>query len=96
MEYIMKELRKKFKTRAVVLLAFLGLEGVLWQYVGSWALILVPLYVLIDEYIKEGYFFKSSDVENERITHEKIFIVTLIASFLTIVRDKVLRRRREL
>lgn len=31
--------------------------------------------VLVDEYIKEGYLFKISDVFSNNITHEKIIVI---------------------
>jgi len=48
------------------------------------------LWLLIDEYIKEGYFFKIEDMVNGNITHEKIIVGLLIVLILTIF--KSLRR----
>ena len=52
-------------------------RGLLW---------LVGFLILLffDEFIKEGYFFKVSDIYNLNITHEKIilFVVALIFIWL--------------
>jgi len=47
-------------------------------------------WLLLDEYVKEGYFFKIEDVVNGSITHEKIIVGLLITLILTIL--KSLRR----
>ena len=42
-------------------------------------LLLFVFGILVDEQIKEGYFFNPSDLFNPAITHEKIIVAVLIA-----------------
>ena len=49
---------------------------IIWAIVG----------LLIDEHIKEGYWFKVEDVFNNHITHEKIIITLLIILIITLVK----------
>ena len=48
---------------------------IIWAIVG----------LLIDEYIKEGYWFKVEDVFNNHITHEKIIIILIIILCYSII-----------
>lgn len=48
--------------------------------------------VLIDEYLKEGYFFKLSDLWKIGLTHEQIFIVllaTLVLNLTYILKSEI-------
>jgi len=49
-------------------------------------LIFLSIMVLIDEYIKEGYFFNWLDLFTYAVTHEKIFIALLIALIIVVGR----------
>lgn len=51
-------------------------------------LIWIIVGLLIDEYIKEGYWFKIEDVFNANITHEKI-IVFLIIILVVILTERI-------
>lgn len=50
----------------------------------------VVVFVLIDEWLKEGYFFKKSDV-NKAGTHENIVVLTTVISVMI----EYLRYRRK-
>ena len=45
------------------------------------------LWLLLDEYVKEGYFFDPKDVINGNITHEKIIVAMLIALVVLLVKS---------
>ena len=49
------------------------------------------LWLLIDEYIKEGYLFDPKDVVNGNITHEKI-IVALAITLTYLIINKLKKR----
>jgi hypothetical protein len=54
----------------------------------SAALALLATLVLVDEVIKEGYTFDPADLVNPAITHEKLFVLLLLASLLLGLRKK--------
>jgi len=51
-------------------------------------LFFITIWLLVDEYIKEGYMFNIDDLFNPHITHEKIFITLLIVIVLLLVKQK--------
>jgi hypothetical protein len=54
----------------------------------SAALALLAALVLVDEVIKEGYAFDPVDLVNPQVTHEKLFVVLLLASILLGLRKR--------
>ena len=61
------------------------LKKKIWRRTEFW-LIWITIGLLIDEYIKEGYWFKIEDVWNTHITHEKIIVVLLITLIVILIR----------
>jgi len=49
----------------------------------------LSIFVLIDEFVKEGYIFDIYDLINFNITHEKLFLIFLVTGLVL-----GLRRRR--
>ena len=58
-----------------------------------WLLFLI-LGILVDEYIKEGYFFKIEDIFNLMFTHEKIIVILSIILATTIVYRRVRNNKK--
>ena len=54
----------------------------------STLLIVLSLITLLDEVAKEGYIFDPLDLINTSVTHEKLFIIFLIAGILLGLRRK--------
>jgi hypothetical protein len=54
----------------------------------SAALALLAALVLVDEVIKEGYAFDPTDLINPQVTHEKLFVLLLLASLLLGLRKR--------
>ena len=48
----------------------------------AFAFLFFAFFTLVDEYVKEGYIFDINDVFNPMITHEKIFLVFLLAGII--------------
>ncbi|GAY26106.1 hypothetical protein ATG_13090 [Desulfurococcaceae archaeon AG1] len=48
----------------------------------------LSLFVLIDEYVTQGYILDPVDFINPRITHEKIWLVLLIAAIALSLRSR--------
>jgi hypothetical protein len=54
----------------------------------SAVLALLAALVLVDEVIKEGYAFDPVDLVNPAVTHEKLFVLLLLASLLLGLRKR--------
>jgi len=54
----------------------------------AFAFIFFAFFTLVDEYVKEGYIFDVRDLSTPEITHEKIFLVTLLAGLILGLRKK--------
>jgi len=42
----------------------------------------LSLFILVDEFVKEGYVFDPNDLINPSLTHEKIFLCFLVIGLL--------------
>ena len=51
-------------------------------------LFFITVWILVDEYIKEGYLFNIDDILSPHITHEKIIITALIVIILLLMKQK--------
>jgi len=48
----------------------------------SLAFITLAFFTLVDEAVKEGYVFNLADLISPALTHEKIFVISLIIGLL--------------
>ena len=57
-----------------------------WRYRLSFAFIFLAFFVLVDEYVKEGYVFDFYDIFTNFPTHEQLFIIFLAIGLILGVR----------
>jgi hypothetical protein len=56
---------------------------------------MVGVIILLDEAIRQGYFFRLSDIFAPRITHEKLLVGLFMLGFVSqYTRARSLRRKR--
>lgn len=90
-EESVKQLKQRAKSRAVLWLVYI--LSVLYlnlnsdDFYNSVGLTMIGLGIsmLIDERLKEGYFFKIEDLKGKKYTHEKLAVWSIIVGVLTIL-----------
>lgn len=78
-EYIIYNLKKRWKRRAPVFATYVFSLSNLIQFISSYTekillfMLLTGIMIIIDEWIKEGYFFDPRDIGG--LTHETLLLV---------------------
>lgn len=73
---------------------FIGVAFILWEDYPFTLPVILFIFILIDEKVKEGYFFKPSDV-GHRLTHETLSILAFIFGVVAYVIREYLKDRAE-
>ncbi|MDW8093069.1 MAG: hypothetical protein RMJ06_05255 [Nitrososphaerota archaeon] len=60
-----------------------------WRERLSFVFIFTSFFILVDEYVKEGYIFDPRDVVAPSITHEQLFLIFLIAGLFLGMRRRM-------
>ena len=92
MSYWEEQLKKRWKDRVLMFFLYSPILWFSWEFSKLAFLYALLVYVIVDEFIKEGYAFSFSDVVNGRVTHEKLAVMDVVLMLMIILR-KVLKDR---
>ena len=92
-KYFKESLKKKWQKR----LPFWVIGGIIFIFLLKRNVIIalnwVVIFILIDEKIKEGYYFNIKEVLTP-ITHEFLILITVILSIFVVFVKKISRRKK--
>jgi len=89
-----EQLTKRWKPRLIFWIIGLFIFLILLKQDLIWALLWVIPFILIDEKIKEGYYFNIKEVLTP-VTHEFLILITVILSIIIVFVKKISRREKK-
>lgn len=100
-DYAERELKVKYDKRKWVWFSTLFTIFISGLFVDTWGarLVIFGLFaavgVLVDERVKEGYWYKIKDIRGRNITHEKILLVLIFAAVVGSIFDRIEEKIRK-